>query len=151
MPKAVAFANGNAFSRVKNAGPIEAGVHRRLKARTRRSGPGYRQDYRRALVKAGSFASWATGVIHAWSADVIARCHRHGVGRLALGPMVGHDLPMYALAEQIAWKAKAHHIQIVALDPVEPTADRAVSRPIEKRRQRITAKRKALATLKEGL
>ncbi|HXE79317.1 MAG TPA: hypothetical protein VNK41_01070, partial [Vicinamibacterales bacterium] len=64
-----------------------SGIHRRLRARTRRSGPGHRQAYRAALVKAGSFEPWAQGELHRLSALIVGEIRRREHGSLAIGPL----------------------------------------------------------------
>jgi hypothetical protein len=128
-----------------------AGIHRRLRGRTKRTGRGHQQRYRQALVKAGSFSAWAKGPVQTWSADVIAACRRHEIGTLQIAALLHHDLPMFALVEQVTYKAAAAGIAVVALDVATPTTDRAIARPVEKQRQGIAAQRKALATLRKAV
>lgn len=127
------------------------GIHRRLRARTRRSGSGCRQSYRRGLVKAGSFGEWAKGPLHQMSASVVQTCLKHGVGALAIGPMEHRDLPMAALVALVTQKATDLGIVITRFDPAQPSTSRAITRPVEKQRKGIVKQREALRTLRDGL
>ena len=128
-----------------------AGIHKRLTRRMRRSGPGWRQEHRRALVKAGSFGEWAKGPLHQLSADVIQSCKKAGVGFLSIAPLTGHDLPMYSLITMLEYKATESGIQITQLDLADKPTERAAKRPVEKKKRGIAAQTKALAVLRDAL
>jgi hypothetical protein len=128
-----------------------AGLHARLKRRMRRSGPGWRQDYRRALVRAGSFSAWAHGFLQQWSAEVIATCRRQGVGHLSLGPIEHQDLPMAAWREMLTYKCQEAGMIVERFDPATPETARAVDRVVQKEGKRIAARRKALAVLRDAI
>lgn len=127
-----------------------AGIHRRLKQRIRRSGPGWRRDYRLALVRAGSFSEWAEGVLHQLSREIVERCRRAGVGYLAIGPLTHQDLPMARLQMLLAYKADEAGIILGPFDPAEASTERAISGVLKKRERGLAAKLKALATLREN-
>lgn len=127
-----------------------AGIHRRLKRRIRRSGPGWRRDYRLALVKAGSFSEWAEGVLHQVSREIVERCRRAGVGYLAIGPLTDQDLPMAQLQMLLDYKAAEAGIILGPFDPAETSTERAVSSVLKKRDRRLAAKLKAIATLRDN-
>lgn len=126
-------------------------IYDRLKRGWRKAGPRALQEKRRALVRSGSFSAWAHGPLHAWSADIIARCQRHGVGYLAIGDSLYQGLPMARLQAMLTYKAEATGIHLAPFDPMDGTTDRAVKRPVEKQRRSIVAKHKALKTLRKGL
>ena len=127
-----------------------AGVHRRLKARIRRSGPGHRHEYRRALVRAGSFGAWALGPLHAMAATVTAALERHGAGSLAVGPVEHQDLPMAAFLIRLGYRLEERGIALTRFDPAVTSTARAVVRPIEKARRSAMKQRTALDVLKDA-
>lgn len=128
-----------------------AGIHRRLKHRARRHDRGTRAQYRRALIKAGSFGAWLPGVLHQWSRDIVAACRDAGTGELAIGPLTFQDLPMAMLIEQIKYKASEAGMIVVPFDPAATTTSRAIKRPIAKQADTIQRRRKALLALKEAV
>jgi hypothetical protein len=128
-----------------------AGLIKRLRHRTRRTGRGHKQAYRRALVRAGSFSRWADDMLHQWSKEIIDHCVQNGVGCLRIGPIEHQDLPMARFKLMIEYKAVQKGIIIERFDPAVKEVERSVTQPIERQRKKLVAQRKALATLREAL
>lgn len=127
------------------------GIQARLKRRMRRSGPGWRAEYRRALVKADSFSAWVHGELHRLSADVVAVCRAQGLGTLQVAPLEHQDLPMAELIEKLGYKCKDAGIVVARIDPATASGSRAIARPVAKVQRRTRRAATALTELREVL
>jgi hypothetical protein len=127
------------------------GIRRRLRAQLRRSGPGHRHDFRRVLVKAGSFSQWARGVLHQWSAEIVRLCQKEQLGTLAIAPLEGQELPMAILIDLLRYKCLQAGITVTRIDIAAASGERAITRPVEKQRRQYQKMRTALAVLKDAM
>jgi len=127
------------------------GIHDRIKRRMRRSGRGWKHDYRSSLTKAGSFSAWAHGFIHEWSADIVNRCRHAGVGYLRIAPIKHNDLPMAELEEKLKYKCQEAGIIMASFDPVEKTSERAIKGVLRKKQRSIAKAKESLNYLKTHL
>jgi hypothetical protein len=127
------------------------GILKRLRARMRRSGSGHRQDYRRGLLRAGSFSRWASGRIHQASAKIVAQLVDANVGRVTIAPISLGELPMHELEEKLKYKLTERGIEIVRLDPKDKTTMQSLERMAAKRGKRIAQGKRGLRMLRETL
>jgi hypothetical protein len=103
-----------------------ADLHRRLRmglGRRRHSrntghlGPSHRAELRQALVKAGSYETWARGVLHEMSHEIVEWCVAQDVSALDWELPTDGMLPWAGLREMAAYKAREHGIEVAQMRP----------------------------------
>lgn len=128
-----------------------AGLAETIRSRTRRAGPGAKQDYRRALLKAGSFSKWAHGRLHQLSADIVKSLVTANVGHLTIAPIAYQDLPMAELEEKLKYKAAENGITIERLDPNDKPTSQAMERAVSRSERSAAKVRRALRVVREAV